>query len=166
MQTNLIIPKIGQYWEGEGGHYAGLFTPQDGSEARHLIVDLSHIIIASWGEYGQDIPGAESKFDGRANTLAILAADPDNKAALHVSSLEVDGHKDFFWPAQLELMQVYINLGARIADVLKDSWVHSSTQCAAGGAWGQFFGDGNVDTWTKDYKASVLALRSISASVL
>lgn len=166
METKLIVPKIGEYWEGEGGHYAGLYTPFDGSEARHLIANLDNIIVVPWGKYGVHIPGASSKFDGRINTRAILAADPKNKAVLHVTSLEVDGHKDFFWPAQLELMQAYINLGARIKNALKESWVHSSTQCSASYAWTQYFGDGGTYSWSKSYEASVLALRSVSTLVL
>lgn len=166
METRLITPKIGEYWEGEGGHYIGLYTPRDGSEARHLIANLDNIIVVPWGKYGLDIPGAGNKFDGRINTRVILEADPQNKAALHVTNLEVDGHKDFFWPAQLELMLAYVNLGARIKEALKDPWVHSSTQYSAYGAWIQGFSNGNVGGWYKGDRASVLALRSISDSVI
>lgn len=164
--SKLIAPKVGDYWEGQGGFYVGPYTPHDGSETRHLIASLDNIIVAPWGEYGKDIPGAENKFDGRINTQAILTADSKNKAALHVTNLEVDGHKDFYWPAQLELMQCYINLGARIKDALKDLWVHSSTQCSASIAWAQDFDYGGVGGWGKDGGARVLPLRNFSDSVL
>lgn len=147
--SKLIAPKVGEYWEGQGGQYVGLYIPHDGSKARHLIASLDNIIVAPWGKYGLDIQDANNKFDGRVNTRAILKADPKNKAALHVTSLEVDGHKDFYWSSQLEVMQCYINLGAHIKEVLKDLWVHSSTQCSAHGAWSQNFGYGGVVEWSK-----------------
>lgn len=164
--SKLTVPKIGDYWKGQGGLYVGLYTPHDGSEERHLIANLDSIIVAPWGMYGLDIPGAGNKFDGRVNTRAIISAVPKNKAALHVTSLEADGHKDFYWPAQLEVMQCYINLGARIKEVLKDSWVHSSTQSSAYNAWFQHFGYGLVNVWGKSSIAGVLPLRSISTSVI
>lgn len=61
--TSLIPPAIGQYWQGQGGFYAGLMRGQDGQPDYHLVVtaaDLGETKAITWGGKGESKPGAAS----------------------------------------------------------------------------------------------------------
>lgn len=147
-----------------GGIDTGLFEPA-GREPYRIVACLlpeAQSRISIWGKYGQLIPGADSDWDGVANTQAILRADPDNYLARFVTSLEVNGHRDYYTGAKDELVHVYKALGELVYDFLPNGWTWSSTQSSAYYAWDQYFGDGFTYYWDKGSLASVLALRRLS----
>lgn len=75
-------PRIGEYWSGQGGIYAGLCRGSDGDADYHLILC-------------KDAPEQEFKW----------------KDALdHAKTIEADGHKDFTVPTRWESALLYANL--------------------------------------------------------
>lgn len=75
-------PRIGEYWSGQGGIYAGLCRGRDGEADYHLILC-------------KDAPEQEFKW----------------KDALdHAKTIEADGHKDFTVPTRWESAMLYANL--------------------------------------------------------
>jgi hypothetical protein len=160
LRQTLSTPLPGQYWEGQGGYYAGLMV--DGNQLWYIILsDAKHELDSlTWGKSSNEIKGDFSRRDGRKNTALILAAEPDNKAAQHVTALLIDGHKDFYWPAQHELDQINITCPHLMGT--KQYW--SSTQYSALTAWLQDFENGYTLIDLKDYKRAVRAVRRISAN--
>ena len=167
MNTTVIkAPRVGTYWEGEGGLHGGIFTPRDGSAPRILIVDLAHMLQRRrWGKTG-DGAGATNLFDGAANTRAILEYDPDNEIAKHVTTLEVDGHKDFFWPSIFEFTHLFVTVGDKILEALDGwgAWSSSQHPGYPSGAYVQLFGNGCQFWLHKDVEFGAVAVRSKSLS--
>lgn len=142
--TNIIKPpRVGKYWEGQGGVLAG--TVRDGDTQWHLILgtgtpepvkdnkyEIAHCAFkGSWGKYQNEIPGEFSLVDGQNNTQLILAAEPSNNLALSISGLVIDGHKDFYLASIFEEQVVAHNLPEFISD--NSHW--SSTQHSGAGAF-------------------------------
>lgn len=165
MNTTIIkAPRVGAYWEGEGGLNSGIFTPRDGSEPRILIVDLVQMLQRKrWGKTG-NVAGATNLFDGAANTRAILEADPDNEIAKHATSLDIDGHRDFFWPSIFELTHLFVTVGDKILEALDGYGAWSATQRPDYPSYAcvQFFDDGGQVWGHKDYEFGAVAVRSKS----
>ncbi|WP_213761760.1 hypothetical protein [Caballeronia sp. dw_19] len=160
------MPRVGTYWEGEGGHNGGIFTPRDGSEPRILIVDIAHMLQRKrWGKV-ESVVDATSLFDGAANTLAILRSDPDNEIAKHFTALDTDGHKDFFLPSVFELTHLFVTMGDKILEAL-DGWgAWSSTQLPDFPSYAcvQFF-DYGYQYWSHKFNEfGAVAVRSKSLS--
>lgn len=151
---NLNIPRIGQYWHGQGGFYAG--TLRDGATLRHIILADAPEITAIWGA-DQLIPGDFSRYNGQHNTNLIRAADCNNLVANFVYSLTIDGHSDFYWPSVYENQLISMNLPDQVSK--KYHW--SSTQYSATSAWFQDFENGYTSITNKDYERAVRAVRSI-----
>ncbi|MES2181572.1 MAG: DUF1566 domain-containing protein [Pseudomonadota bacterium] len=151
------VPAPGQIWPGQGGVYVGIM--RDGDNYWHLIMatGVSGVTSAHWGEYGIEIPGEVSRRDGLYNTQLILAADPANKIATYVAQLEIDGHKDFYWPAQCENNLIFINA----PDHVGTGWHWSSTQYSARLAWIQYFDGGYQDSSHKDTTYAARAVRRL-----
>ncbi len=167
-------PRIGTYWIGQGGFYAGIV--RDGDHQWHLILaatqaDTTTIghkepnftptpypaLKAEWGTYGETIPGEFSRRDGQHNTALILAAEPNNPIALGCSQIEIDGHSDYYWPAQCENNLLFNNLPEHFPQELH--W--SSTQFSALNAWNQYFEDGHQGINSKGSKLAARAVRRI-----
>ncbi|WP_338523335.1 DUF1566 domain-containing protein [Pseudomonas batumici] len=156
-QQKLTPPAIGEIWPGKGGIYGGLRQYPEG---------LCHIIFAvedvpgrhTYGDYGVNVD-AESRTDGRANTLALLAAMlkeqqsanrfihdllsqiPDDQrskhpAAIAAASYTADGHTDFYLPSIGELHH-----GWQFApESFSSDWYYiSSTQRSASYAFSLLF---------------------------
>ncbi|WP_417312405.1 DUF1566 domain-containing protein [Ectopseudomonas khazarica] len=98
------LPAIGSPFQG--GFFAGLFNIN--GQLHGLIVApkaTGEQDEASWGEYGKDIAGATSVYDGLTNTQAMAAEGyPLAKWALE---LEIDGHTDWYLPSRDELEILY-----------------------------------------------------------
>ena len=155
-------PRIGQPWPEQGGVYAGIMAGHDGQPDYHLIVataELGEIVNTTWGEYGKKIKGADSYFDGRANTAAMVAA--DNDLGKRIAALQIEGHADYHLPSQAEIHLMAANLKDQFN---QDDWFWTSTQCAAGNAWVQDFDDGDQDLSNKDYEGRARAVRMIQIS--
>lgn len=165
-------PSIGDYWPSQGGIYAGII--RDGKNQWHLILgtetiepvranddkySIKHCAFkGTWGTYPSEIDGEISRNDGQHNTLLILAAEPDNYLANAITSLSIDGHTDYYWPAQCENNLLFINLRAHLAQ----QWHWSSTPCSAHGAWVQHFGFGYQRFNHKDELFAARAVRRLS----
>lgn len=148
-------PILGKYWQGHGGVYAGLV--RNGDQQFHLIMAAGEQAVAKlpWGNLGEEIAGEFSFIDGHHNTQLILATEPENTAAKFVTALDIDGHNDFYWPAQKEMNLLRINL----QELCGNGWHWSSTQYSAHGAWGQYFVDGYQDISNKGIELAVRAVR-------
>ena len=92
-----------------GGFYAGRFQ-LDGTEYALIVAPKAHgeHAATAWGEYGQDIAGARSYNDGRANTEAMAAA--GSALGQWALQLDIDGHTDWYLPSRDELELCYRNL--------------------------------------------------------
>ena len=155
-------PKIGEYWPGQGGIYAGLYQPR-GAAPRIQIVSFATVLNdQKWGPR-KLIKGATDEFDGRVNTRAILEADPANAIASAIISLEVDGHKDFHWAAKGELMHAYVTVGDQILKAIDGYAVWSSTQHPDNSdcAYVTYFDVGCTDWDGKVNEYAALAVRRV-----
>lgn len=101
------LPAIGSPLEG--GYFAGLFNLN--GETFGLIVSpkaLGELEEASWGNYGNDLPGAISFNDGLANTRAM--AEAESELARWMLALDIAGFTDWYLPSRDELEILYRNL--------------------------------------------------------
>lgn len=134
----LTPPPIGEFWEGQGGIYAGLMRGEGSQPDYHLVVavgDQVEVEEITWGGAGQAEPRACSDRDGRANTLALIESEHSHPAAEWAATREVDGHRDFYLPAHRELRLCWVN----VPELFADAWYWSSTQYSPSLAWIQAF---------------------------
>lgn len=155
MSKQITPPKIGEYWPEQGGIFVGTINNHAGGQQWHLIMAIEHNKLA-WGDYGTEIEGAEDYWDGPTNTKAMLATDKC-PAATWAASLKIDGHSDFYLPAQRELNLICINAN----HLAEKKWHWSSTQSSAYYAWTQYFESGYQFTDFKDSEFAVRAVRRI-----
>lgn len=158
-QPALSIPAVGEYWEGQGGIYAGYVRGENGTPGWHLVVPTHPSATAEsikWGPYNVDV-GVASHTDGRANTTALALLGEEYQAATWATGLDIEGHRDFYLPARRELALAEVNL----ADHFVKGWYWSSTQCSASSAWNQYFGDGNQHYAYKDSTGRARAVRRL-----
>lgn len=154
LQAPLTPPRVGDYWHGQGGYYAGIM--RDGDRQWHLI-DSGQFITAAWGRSRNKIPGTFSVRDGRNNTNLILAAEPENKIASHCTALLIDGHKDFYWPSQCENNLLIASMPEH--HVKEVNW--SSTQYSNEFAWGLYPHDFHQIASMKDNRHAARAARRV-----
>ena len=157
LQT-LKTPKIGQYWQGQGGVYAGMM--RDGNHQWHLILAVApeSKIKAPWGEYGQLIEGEFSRVDGRHNMQLIFTAEPENKIVDCFAKLKIEDHNDFYFPAEYENNLICMNLPEHV----EKTWHWSSTQGSANDAWRQVFEDGDQYVTSKYGTLAARAVRRLA----
>lgn len=153
-----VIPALGEFWEGQGGVYAGEVRGENGKPNYHLIrvTDPAAKIRGAWGRRGQNVSGANSFRDGAANTLAMLEA--ECPIALAVSRLEVEGHRDLYIGAPFEY--ALCNLNAR-DEADEAGWFWTSTQFSPTSAWYQYFVDGYQDSNVKGFEGAVRPVRRL-----
>lgn len=139
------IPAIGEIWPGEGGVNGGLF-PGDG-KPYYLIVPTGADAEGEfeWGGYGNELNGAKSAWDGRANTDDLIAADESYPAAQFCAAFEREGHKDFHLMSRREASFLEITLGDK--DVFSKRYHWTSSQFSAYDAYTMDF----VDGWLYGY---------------
>ncbi|MBM2883960.1 DUF1566 domain-containing protein [Chromobacterium phragmitis] len=89
----------------EGGFYAGRFNCDGAAYALIVSPKTQGETSMTWGEYGQDIPGARSYFNGLANTQAMAEAGSD--LAKWALDLNISGHTDWYIPSRDELEMLY-----------------------------------------------------------
>lgn len=102
------VPTIpGTPWQG--GFYAGLIRV--GSDIYALVVaPKSAESTLAWKTANTSTPGATSLTDGRANTMAMVAAGVDlHPAAKHCVNYRGGGHDDWYLPSFRELVVCYWN---------------------------------------------------------
>lgn len=128
-------PMIGQYWEGQGGIYAGDFLAGDGSIYGLIVAQEQDIGSANWGPVCEhDL----SDWDGLKNTQALANSCPAAKLA---AGYTCDGHDDFYLPARRELQLGAANLHDTFG---KESWYWTSTPYAEHYAWAVDFERGHT----------------------
>ncbi|MDN7490542.1 hypothetical protein QZM35_22790 [Burkholderia sp. AU45274] len=150
-------PRVGEYWSGQGGIYAGVM-PVEGGGLAHRIISVDEAEDIQYGGYGHKTEGADSKIDGLANTIALNDDSVDHPAAKWCSEYTKDGHSDFYLPAQRELSLAW----ATIAHIFGPHWYWSSTQYSACPAWYQDFDDGYQDGTLKGDGGRVRAFRRLN----
>lgn len=154
----LITPRIGQLWPGQSGRFTGVVAGAPGQPDYCLIqpTHASAIITGAWGP-GKKVTGAQSEFDGTANTCAMAEAGSD--LAMKVLELDIDGARDFYIAAPREARITVANL----ADGTGMNWYWTSRQDADwdGHAWAQNFGSGDQLRWHKRDACPALVLRRI-----
>jgi hypothetical protein len=146
--------KIGDPWPAHGGIYAGTMRGE-GEKPDYYLILSTEKTRTTWGNYGEKIEGADSKFDGIENTAALIKH--DCPAAKWATSVEADGHKDFYLPAPRELSLLYAN----VPEHIDANWHWSSRQYSAGRAWVQYFEDGSQDFDCKSLELAVRAVRRV-----
>ena len=142
------IPAIGEYWPGEGGVNGGLFP--GGDKPYYLIVPTGSDAEASheWGGYGDELNGANSPWDGQANTADLVGVDTSHPAAQFCAAFERDGHKDFYLMARREASFLEIT----VPDVFTQAYHWTSSQRSAYYAYTMDFGDGWLVSYVKSYE--------------
>ncbi len=159
-QTAVKPPKIGEFWHEEGGVYAGLMRGENGQSDCHLIIPTApeaYVEEIKWGGYGKDESGANSSFDGLANTTALNESEIKHPAAQWAAALVIDGRSDFYLPSRRELRLAWVN----VPELFVDGWYWSSTQYSADTAFCQDFGDGGQHYGHKTNEFRARAVRRV-----
>lgn len=156
---NHDLPALGEYWPGEGGHYAGVIRGENGQPDYHLIVPAAPAaeFKAKWGGCEHETPGAQSHGNGMANTKALLADSENHPAATAAAKFTDDGHTDFYLPARRELQVAEAN----VPELFSKAYHWSSTQSSAYGAYFMDFGGGWQHYSYKDFERLVRPVRRI-----
>ena len=128
-------PIPGQVWKEHKAIYIGIQRSADGKSAWHLLlpVGAKFQIKGAYGCYGKKIVGADCRFDGNANTLAMA------KASSQTAAKALALHGDCYIPSRAESALLY----AVAPDEFKtDDWYLTSTQYSENNAWMQHFAYG------------------------
>jgi len=142
------IPAIGEYWPGEGGVNGGLFP--GGDKPYYLIVPTGSDAEAAheWGGYGDELNGANSPWDGQANTADLVSVDTSHPAAQFCAAFEREGHKDFYLMARREATFLEIT----VPDLFAKAYHWTSTQRSAHNAYSVDFEDGWLTLYDEGYE--------------
>jgi hypothetical protein len=151
-------PPIGQYWEGQGGIYAGIIPDYVGNEPKHLIVSADEATELTWGDFGYVEPEARSAWDGETNTKALVGSKHRHQAAKWADEYEKDDHADFHLPSRLELEAAYTTIPEHFDQV---DWYWSSTDRNPSMAYGRNFSGLDVEYLFKTTTGRVRAVRTI-----
>ncbi|WP_043309319.1 DUF1566 domain-containing protein [Pseudomonas sp. ML96] len=121
-------------------------------QERALIL-LPDEFVGAYGNYGEEIEGANSHADGEANTRAM--AEVGSEAAK--KALELGGHI----PSCLEAQLLMVAKQAGLVTLREDRWHWLSTQYSADYAFLMAFEDGWQGYGAKSYERLVRPVRSI-----
>lgn len=150
----VILPhKPGTHWPEQKGWYAGPIMSPEGNWW-HLIVPDEHIHAfpdVEWSDSRTEIEGADSDYDGLANTRAMC--DAGSELAKQIRALG-DG---VYLPARAEALLLWSTLSS----VIGEGWVWTSTQCSAHDAWCQSFLDGYPDWGIKCSQCRAVPVRRL-----
>ena len=102
--------------------------------AHYLILGTKSLGELKWGRYKEESK-AISKWDGKANTDALIAAG-GHPAAEAARAYTADGHSDFDLSAASQLYQIWAH------DLIAEGAYWSSSQRSAHGAFYMYFGVG------------------------
>ncbi len=158
VQTSKTPPAIGEYWEGEGGIYAGMGRGRDGGRDYALIVPTDPRAIfkkRALGTYDVDVQNASSPHDGPTNTASLAAA--GSELCKEILALDIDGHKDFYLMSRTDAQLCWAN----VPELFAPEWHLTSTQYSRNGAWNQYFGNGDTDYSYETFEASARACRRL-----
>jgi hypothetical protein len=136
-------PIPGQIWTEHQAVYIGVMHSADGKSAWHLLLPIGakFQIKAEWGCYRTRVPGADCRFDGHANTVAMAAAG----SAVAKQAIELDCHI-------MSRAEGALCYAIAPEEFKTDDWYWTSTQYSEGYAWDQGFYYGDQDGNGKDYE--------------
>ncbi|RDU95462.1 DUF1566 domain-containing protein [Trinickia dinghuensis] len=154
-------PRVGEYWEGQGGIYAGIMPDYTGTSPYHLVLSTDEAVDIKWGPYGIPDDDARSKSDGQANTNTLTHCRHRHPAARWAANYEKDGHADFYLPAQCELEMAAASLPDQFS---RSEWYWSSTEETADNAQGANFNGYPLGTSFKSFAGRARAVRKIFVS--
>lgn len=153
-----VPPEIGEYWQGQGGIYAGMGRGRDGGKDYCLILptdDRAIFTKRALGTYGVDVQNASSDHDGPTNTASLASA--GSELCKEILALEIEGHKDFYLMSRTDAQICWAN----VPEQFKKEWYLTSTQYSSNHAWLQHFGNGFTSTSGKVCEASARACRRL-----
>lgn len=126
-------PNVGEYWQGQGGIYAGIMPDYKGHSPHHLVLSTDEAVDVGWGAYWSADTGATNETDGHANTDALMGCKHSHPAARWAADYHKDGRTDFHLPARRELDMLTSALPDQFS---RSHWYWSSTQHTDTSAWG------------------------------
>lgn len=142
-------PAIGEYWEGQGGIYAGDFQGDDGTVYGLIVSTEEDVGSDTWGKDG-DL--SLSEWDGLANSKAL----PDSPAVKLATAYQRDGHSDFYLPARRELTFCAATVPSKFGT---SGWYWTSTPRGTSFAWAVDFEHGYVGYYTRGSEFRVRPVR-------
>jgi hypothetical protein len=158
-------PAIGQYWEGQGGIYAGIMPDYEGTQPRFLIFAADEVGGAQWGGLAAEEPRARNRDHGGGNTEQLAECRQrthSHEAARFAATYEKDGHDDFYLPSRRELDLAY----ETIRDTFDATdWYWSSTEQSRVAAYGRSFGDLELTSMLKHIDGRARPVRSFPVAV-
>ena len=153
--SGLIIPKLRDYWPGQGGRFVGLHPLGGFAIAAEKFLENEY----EFGLYGKKLEGF-SDIDGAENTRKLIElGSPAAKAAAEYMA---DGHSDFYLPAHREMQQTGAVLG--FDEDGPAAW--TSTPYGSDLAWALDFEYGYVYAWHRSNELAVLLVRRFIPSSL
>lgn len=155
--ATLTPPPPGEYWHGQGGYYAGIIHNPENGARWHLIMAPMAFGPAKWMENCEQTKNANSFYDGSANTRNMAYTEHDHPIINDIVTAQIEGHFDYYLPAQRELNLLCINLNHLCEKV----WHWSSTQDDANYAWRQDFEFGYQDLGLKGTERAARAVRRL-----
>ena len=141
----------------EGGIYAGVMTNELGEPAHHLIVATGPTAETTiqWGPGDIAIHGANSEWDGQANSQAIIEKKIECPAVEFCVQSKHEGYEDWYLPSRYELALCNTN----ISNLFAKMWYWSSTQYSDVYAWQFGFHNGTQSYATKWTNGNVRLVR-------
>jgi hypothetical protein len=154
----LDLPRIGAPWAGQGGNLIGIIRGEKGQPDYCLVVPTNKSAKLK-GIYGplERVTGAESEYDGLANTKAMAAAGSD--VAKRVLALQISGHADFYIPSRREARLAQTNAPELFSP--EAHWTSTQYRARSDYAWVQTFGRGNQYAGHKSNVFPVRAVRRV-----
>lgn len=154
-----IAPRLGEFWEGQGGIFAGIVRGAAGWPDHYLIIpthQAAEFHEVTLGTYDQDVTGATSKSNGMANTTAL--AEAGSELCKKILELEIEGHRDWYLMSANEAHIAAANVPELFE---KEGWYWTSTQDGRSSAFVQDFEGGYHSYGSKDYERRARAVRRI-----
>jgi len=155
--NNLIPPKVGQLWPGQGGIYTGVNRNPKTNQVHYTIMH-PEALNSPWGKPGKKVANADCYWDGAANTAAMRASGYCEEIIAALDALsQLDGHNDYVIASQAQLNLITAN----VRDMVEPIAHWSSTQYSASYAWTQGCEGGTQYIISKDGRLAARAVRSI-----
>jgi len=129
---NMIAPRIGEGWNGQGGVYVGIIGGENGAPDYHLIraTDEHEIVGANWQAAGEQ------------------------------AKKKIEGFTDWSLPDRREARLIHINASAGF-DKDAWYWTSTQNAANVSCAWYQYFFGGGQSYYRKTYEGRARAVRRI-----